>query len=74
MRCIWLLTYNGRTVIRQHKVKLRSHTSMIDRIRHGMVNSSVGDTSVNDSHERKKLQEEEVAPREARTEADFCLL
>ena len=58
----------------RHKAKLRLHTSVIDRIRHKMVNLPVGDTSVNDSHERKKLQEEEVAPREARTEADLCLL
>ena len=57
-----------------HKAGLRSHTSTIDTITHTMVKLPVGNTSVNDSHERKKAKEEEVAPREARTEADLCLL
>ena len=65
MRCMWLLTYNRPTNTRQDSI---AHFND----RHDP--NQTADTSVKYSHERKKLKEEEVATREARTEADLCLL
>ena len=50
-----------QTTVFQHKAGPRSRTSMIDTVRKNMFKLPFGDASVNDSHERKKLKEEEVA-------------